>query len=396
MIAHEVGHYFSLNHTFEGGCPNGNCLTNGDLVCDTPPKATPGLTGTCANPGNSCITDEDDTSMSNPYRSVALGGMGDQPDMLANYLDYTGSCWDSYTQGQKVRMRSSIDAYREEIKNNIAACNAQPAPGNDAGVTSIILPPPGPCSGAFTPQVTFKNYGSSTLTSANIIARIDDVVVYTEPWTGGLAPNGSATITLANPLTVSVGSHIVAISTQSPNSGSDANIYNDADYRSIAYTAAHLINPLNGATNIPVTSALTWAATAGATGYKLKGGTTPGGTDILNNFDVGNVTVYNPPGNFPYNTTIYVKITPYNANGDAMGCPEESFVTEMDPAVLPTLVSLTSTTIRIKYHNPIAPATATAANLPIWGDETGLRAGTYTVSLDTVTFVATTLFGSGN
>jgi surface protein len=86
--------------------------------------------------------------------------------------------------------------------------------------------------------------------------------------------------------------------------------------------------PLNAATNVPVTTSLTWAAASGATGYKLTVGTTPGGTDILNNFNVGNVTTYDPPGNWPSNTAIYVKITPYNANGDATGCTEESFTTE--------------------------------------------------------------------
>ncbi|MBK9336158.1 MAG: VCBS repeat-containing protein [Lewinellaceae bacterium] len=80
---------------------------------------------------------------------------------------------------------------------------------------------------------------------------------------------------------------------------------------------------------------------------------------------------------------------------DNKGCTATTSATVTQPAGSPTLVSLTSTTIRIKYHNPIAPATATAANLPIWGDETGLRAGTYTVSLDTVTFVATTPFRVG-
>jgi len=88
-----------------------------------------------------------------------------------------------------------------------------------------------------------------------------------------------------------------------------------------------LSSPLNGATNVPVTSSLTWDASTGATGYKLTVGSTPGGTDILNNFDAGNVTTYDPSGNFPANTTIYVTITPYNATGDATGCAEESFTT---------------------------------------------------------------------
>ena len=90
----------------------------------------------------------------------------------------------------------------------------------------------------------------------------------------------------------------------------------------------NLTDPLNAATNVPVTTNLTWAASANATGYKLTVGTTSGGTDILNNQDVGNVLTYDLASDLPYATTIYVTITPYNAIGDAMGCTEESFTTE--------------------------------------------------------------------
>jgi len=97
LICHETGHYLSLAHTFNG-CTNTDCLSNGDGVCDTPPKGVAGFNGgTCAAPNDHCATDEDDTSNNNPYRSVANGGLGNQPDMLENYLDYTGGCWSAFT-----------------------------------------------------------------------------------------------------------------------------------------------------------------------------------------------------------------------------------------------------------------------------------------------------------
>ncbi|MEY3368177.1 MAG: hypothetical protein RI973_1332 [Bacteroidota bacterium] len=90
-----------------------------------------------------------------------------------------------------------------------------------------------------------------------------------------------------------------------------------------------LTSPANGATAVPVNSALTWAAATGAVaGYRLDVGTSPGGTDILNHFDVGNVTTFNPAGDFPFNATIYVAIYPYNGNGSPVSCTEESFSTE--------------------------------------------------------------------
>ncbi len=89
-----------------------------------------------------------------------------------------------------------------------------------------------------------------------------------------------------------------------------------------------LTSPANGATNVAITAGLNWSAATGSpTGYRLTVGTTSGGTQILNNFDVGNMTSYNPPGDFPTSSNIYVKITPYNGNGNAVGCMEESFTT---------------------------------------------------------------------
>lgn len=90
-----------------------------------------------------------------------------------------------------------------------------------------------------------------------------------------------------------------------------------------------LTNPPDGATGVATTASLTWDAAAGSpTGYRLDVGISPGGSEILDNFDAGNVTTLDPPGVFPNNVLIYVHITPYNAIGDAAGCPEESFTTE--------------------------------------------------------------------
>ncbi|WP_088341796.1 T9SS type B sorting domain-containing protein [Robiginitalea sediminis] len=89
-----------------------------------------------------------------------------------------------------------------------------------------------------------------------------------------------------------------------------------------------LVEPAEGATGYPVNDALTWAYAPLATGYRISVGTTPGGTDILDNRDVGNRLTFNPPGNFPTETDIYVSITPYNRLGPAPGtCPTQRFTT---------------------------------------------------------------------
>jgi len=125
LVAHEQGHYFSLAHTFSYSCPNDDCLTDGDKVCDTPPKFESGMQGsTCENQSNSCFTDDDDASTNNPYRPVIQGGLGDQDDMLDNYMDYTFNCWDAFTVGQKERMRFNISSQRtSNVAHASIACS---------------------------------------------------------------------------------------------------------------------------------------------------------------------------------------------------------------------------------------------------------------------------------
>ncbi|TSE04664.1 BspA family leucine-rich repeat surface protein [Aquimarina algiphila] len=104
-----------------------------------------------------------------------------------------------------------------------------------------------------------------------------------------------------------------------------------------------LITPLNGAVDIGIDTNLTWNGSANADGYKVTVGTTAGGTDILNNFDVNNVTTYDLMNDLPEGEEIFVTITPYNSFGDATGCNEESFTIETT-AVLPGCTTLTTPT----------------------------------------------------
>ena len=255
LIAHELGHYFNLRHTFQGACPNNNCLTDGDEVCDTPPKASSGFNGgSCASPTNGCSTDDDDTSPNNPYRPVASGGLGDQPDMFANYMDYTGSCWDSFTAGQKLRMRTDIETYRMTLANNSTACNGT-SPSLDAGVIDLVLNQSDVCQSSFTPQVTFKNYGTNTLTSLQIVVDVDGVPNSTTHWTGSLAGGQQTALTLSSPVLLSAGDHILRFHTQFPNGGADLNIYNDSEYRSVQYLGGTTCESFESCANFNPTTA---------------------------------------------------------------------------------------------------------------------------------------------
>ncbi|NRB47495.1 MAG: gliding motility-associated C-terminal domain-containing protein [Saprospiraceae bacterium] len=119
LLAHEIGHYMSLAHTFTGGCKNDDCLVDGDGICDTPPDNSQ---AGCNQ--NTCDTD----TLSNYSNGIFTT---DVPDMTSNFMDY-GSCPSEFTQGQADKMLFVMDNQRinlavEPPSNNDAClkpCNA--------------------------------------------------------------------------------------------------------------------------------------------------------------------------------------------------------------------------------------------------------------------------------
>lgn len=119
VLFHEVGHYLGLYHTFEGGCINNNCQNDGDRVCDTPPDQSTAAMS-CGNPLNTCTSDVNDLSVNNPFRPVANGGLGDQPDQMENYMDYGfQSCQRLFTNGQSNRMVGALTGVRASLLQSI-------------------------------------------------------------------------------------------------------------------------------------------------------------------------------------------------------------------------------------------------------------------------------------
>lgn len=110
-----------------------------------------------------------------------------------------------------------------------------------------------------------------------------------------------------------------------------------------------LVAPDNNAANVTIITEIVWAYAPTAQGYFLSMGTEPGGTDLVNRLDVGNVLRYDPPEDLPQDTEIFVTIIPYNENGNLGSCTEESFITGASPyACDPIIDEVTGETIHLK------------------------------------------------
>lgn len=76
---------------------------------------------------------------------------------------------------------------------------------------------------------------------------------------------------------------------------------------------------------------ISWEEVAGVAGYYVSVGTTPGGTDILDSFDVENELTYDIEGVLVGDTEYFVNVIPYNSIGNATGCTEYSFTAPIPP-----------------------------------------------------------------
>jgi len=123
--------------------------------------------------------------------------------------------------------------------------------------------------------------------------------------------------------------------------------------------------------DVPINSGIQWNDNPGACGYKITVGTTTGATDIVNNEDVGEVTVYNFDSDLDPNEDYFVTITPYYDDGDFL-CTEQSFTTN-NTTVAPECTFLSS---------PSNNSTNVAADLSRieWNPSNGADEYTITIS----------------
>ncbi|HCQ13388.1 T9SS type A sorting domain-containing protein, partial [Flavobacterium sp.] len=215
-MTHEVGHFLGLRHIWGD---NTNCTVNPtdsakDYCPDTP--ATAGPNGGCVT-ANTC--------------PLAPGN-----DMIENYMDYTDdSCMNIFTADQKARMvtvmnnsprRASLKTSTKDIAIALFANDAEVKIENSCSSVEPTCSVPNPTSPAKI--ISLYNRGTNTLTSATLSYNMNGGTNYTNSWTGSLAPNAFAYITLANTNTAGT----LNVSITNVNGGADARATNNTTSKS--------------------------------------------------------------------------------------------------------------------------------------------------------------------
>ena len=190
-LSHEMGHYLSLLHTFSNtnGCSDeNNCSSQGDRVCDTPPT-----TG-----------------------SIGCSPISCPATMVENFMDYSNDdCMDSFTEGQRTRMRDALVLHRNSLLNSDGTV---PVMATDMGLSSIQGIASTGCASSIAPEVLIQNLGSNALNSATLHFSLDGGTVNEQAWNGNLASGASEYVSLPT-LAASSGSHDLNVWLSAPDDG---------------------------------------------------------------------------------------------------------------------------------------------------------------------------------
>ncbi|MBD3905293.1 T9SS type A sorting domain-containing protein [Chryseobacterium sp. Ch-15] len=198
------------------------------------------------------------------------------------------------------------------VATTVPACSVVSAPANAS--TSVSITPT--LSWSQSPLATSYEIAIGTTPgSANVmpLTNVGNVLTYTLPAANALAYSSSYYVTVYP-------KNAIGSAT-----GCTSNMFT-----TLVIPCPSVSAPTSSATGVSLTPAFTWSAVTGATGYKLSIGTTTGGTDILNNSDLGNVLTYTytqaPALN--YNTKYFYTLNSYSASSNSTGCSERNFTTK--------------------------------------------------------------------
>ncbi len=116
-------------------------------------------------------------------------------------------------------------------------------PAVDMQISTVTGIPTLICAGSFSPVITLKNNNATTISSCNVNYQIDGGAVVSQAWTGSLAQNATAQVTLNN-LTAGNGTHTLNIFTSDLDAGVDISPVNNNYTKSFSFSINAALPPV--------------------------------------------------------------------------------------------------------------------------------------------------------
>jgi hypothetical protein len=291
-LAHELGHYFYLWHTFGD---NAACNNADFRIQDGWPLATGAGPEGDDTPDQKGNPSNDGFVYGNPSQNYNVGCIAvDYGIVYGSYMNYFDDrALFMFTNGQRKRVESCIELYRAGLKTS----NGATPP---AAITDAFLVNSNP-RGTPERRATFisnspvkaivRNTGTTNLSSITVNLAVDATAAVPTVFALSLAPGADTALTLGN-LVASTGGHTLTVYTSSPNGGTDGLLNNDTLQSFIIIHGGTVTAPFTenftATTFPPVQWVLfnpngnTWARTATA-------GFTAAGAAFFNNFNFNQV-----------------------------------------------------------------------------------------------------------
>ncbi len=147
---HEIGHWLGMFHTFQGGCPNTNCNSQGDQICDTPPISTANF----GCPGY-------------PHVTCSNGPNG---DMFMNYMDYVDdNCMVMFSDSQSIKMNAVLNGTRSSLKTS-PGCTPVGIFYPEANIMASVYP--NPSTDFLNVSITRKEVSDVEISLINVIGTV--------------------------------------------------------------------------------------------------------------------------------------------------------------------------------------------------------------------------------
>jgi len=317
-VTHELGHFYNLDHTFNGGCGAG------DNVADTPAVAAEkyGCVNTPAELDASCVAS--------------------QKALRMNFMDYADDpCMWMFTAGQSTRMEAYFATVASDWKTNVLSCQSP-----DFTVTANNSPVAicAPTNGVFNLTFGVSN-GYNTNTPLSVSAGLPTNATATfNPISMNAA--GNFTLTIGNIASVAPGNYPMTISAAGTTTKTVDVVLN---VQAGVPSVPSLTSPANAATNQSQSLNLTWTAAANAATYTIQMATDAGFTANVTTNSVA-TTTYNATG-LTQNTQYFWRVKALNGCGESAYSSAFNFTT--------VSVSCASTPNNTTVNIPEAPTDGT-------------------------------------